>query len=42
MIITSVFRNNKDHTASSLHKSDKGTTRTCKFVRNANDKTFIS
>ena len=36
-----VFRNNKDHTVSSLHKSDKGTTGTCEFVRNGNDKTLL-
>ena len=39
---TCVFRNNKDHTMSSLHKYDKGATRTCKFVRNGNGKRFIN
>ena len=33
-----VFRNNKDHTISSLYEGQKGTTRTCKFLRNENDK----
>ena len=33
-----VFRNNKDHTISSLYEGQKGITRTCKFVRNENDK----
>ena len=37
-----VFRNNKDHTGSSLYEGQKGTTRTCKFVRNENDKTRIN
>ena len=36
-----VFRNHKDHTVSSLHKYDKGTTRTCKCVRHENDKIVI-
>ena len=35
-----VFRNNKDHTVTTLHKSDKGTTRNCKFVRNENEKMY--
>ena len=39
---TCVFRNNKDHTISSLYEGQKGTTRTCKFVRNGNDKTVIN
>ena len=33
---TSVFRNNIYHTVSSLYEGQTGTTRTCKFVRNAN------
>ena len=37
-----VFRNNKDHTVSSLYEGQKGTTRTCGFVRNENDKTVIN
>ena len=37
-----VFRNNKDHTISSLYEGQKGTTRTCKFVRNENDKIVIN
>ena len=37
-----VFRNNKDHTISSLYEGQKGITRTCKFVRNKNDKIIIS
>ena len=37
-----VFRNNKDHTISSLYEGQKGTTRTCKFVRNGNDKLVIN
>ena len=37
-----VFRNNKDHTISSLYGGQKGTTRTCKFVRNGNDKIVIN
>ena len=37
-----VFRNNKDHTISSLSEGQKGITRTCKFVRNENDKIVIN
>ena len=37
-----VFRNHKDHTISSLYEGQKGTTRTCKFVRNENDKIIIT
>ena len=37
-----VFRNNKDHTISSLYVGQKGTTRTCKFLRNENDKIVIN
>ena len=33
-----LFINNKDHTVSSLYEGQKGTTRTCKFVRNENGK----
>ena len=36
-----VFINNQDHTVSSLYEGQKLTTRTCKFVRNENDKTII-
>ena len=37
-----VFRNNKDHTVSSLCEGQKGTTRTCKFTRNEHDKIVIN
>ena len=37
-----VFRNNKDHIIYSLYEGQKGTTRTCKFVRNENDKIVIN
>ena len=37
-----VFRNNKDHTIYYLYEGQKGTTRTCKFVRNENDKIVIN
>ena len=37
-----VFRNNKDHTVKSLYGCQKGTTRTCKFVRNENDNIVIN
>ena len=37
-----VFSNNKDHTVSSLYEGQEGTTRTCKFVRNENDKIVIN
>ena len=37
-----VFRNNKDHTVSSLYEGQKGTTRTCKSVRNENYKIVIN
>ena len=37
-----VFRNNKDYSVKSLHKGDKGTTRTCQFKRDENDKIFIN
>ena len=37
-----VFRNNKDHTVKSLYGGQIGTTRTCTFVRNENDKTVIN
>ena len=37
-----VFRNNKDHTVKSLCEGQKGTTRTCKFVRNENNKTVTN
>ena len=36
------FRNNNDHTVKSLYEGQKGTTRTCKFVRNGNDKLVIN
>ena len=36
------FRNNKDHTVTFLYEDQKGTTRTCKFVRNGNDQIVIS
>ena len=37
-----VFRNTKDHNTSSLYEGQKGITRTCKFVRNENDKIVIN
>ena len=37
-----VFRNKQNHTASSLYEGQKGTTRTCKFVRNENGKIVIN
>ena len=37
-----VFRNNKDHTIPTLYEGQKGTTRTCKFLRNENDKIIIN
>ena len=37
-----VFRNNKDHNISTLYEGQKGTTRTCKFLRNENDKIVIN
>ena len=37
-----VIRNNKDHTINYLFEGQKGTTRTCKFVRNGNDKIVIN
>ena len=37
-----VFRNKKDYSVKSLHKGDKGTTRTCQFKRDENDKIFIN
>ena len=33
-----VFRNNKDHTVKYLYEGQKGTTITCKFIRNENHK----
>ena len=33
-----VFRNNKYHTVKPLYEGQKGTTITCKFKRNRNDK----
>ena len=37
-----VFRNNTDHTVTYLYEGQKGTTRTCKFVRNETDKIIIN
>ena len=42
MIMINVFRNNKDHTVKSLYEGRKGTTRTCKFIKNENGKTVIN
>ena len=37
-----VFRNTPDFNVKSLFYGDKGTTRTCRFIRGESDKLFIN
>ena len=37
-----VFRNTPEFKVNSLFYGDKGTTRTCRFIRDTNDKLFIN